>query len=297
MARTAAGPEFRAELPRFVTRTSFDRPPEPTDGTLGGRKGGAMNRYAAASAASDAALPLENFIQAVQSQLDKAQTAMTLKARNLNMPLTFAIKDITLDLRAHVEFAKSEIRIRPAGAERRRGERLPSRVHRDHPADDRGERRGADGRRSRGPRHRRDRRRQSVTRMSAGSSNGSACAPSASCATSRPRAAAETVQRVTGLPVNRLRAALERASAPLVEHVTPVERSPGDTDEGPPLIRLRGRNLLSGGGRRASRWAVKRWRWSPPRTANCCLPRERINGPANWRSCRRPGRRRRWLST
>jgi len=30
--------------------------------------------------------------------------------------LTFAIKDITLDLRAHVEFAKSEIRIRPAGA-------------------------------------------------------------------------------------------------------------------------------------------------------------------------------------
>jgi len=27
VARTAAGPEFRAELPRFVTRTSFDKPP------------------------------------------------------------------------------------------------------------------------------------------------------------------------------------------------------------------------------------------------------------------------------
>ncbi|WP_419815802.1 hypothetical protein [Glacieibacterium sp.] len=27
MARTAAGPEFRAELPRFVTRTAFDKPP------------------------------------------------------------------------------------------------------------------------------------------------------------------------------------------------------------------------------------------------------------------------------
>ena len=52
----------------------------------------------------------------MQSQLDKAQTAMTLKAHNLNMPLTFAIKDITLDLRAHVEFARSEVRIRPAGA-------------------------------------------------------------------------------------------------------------------------------------------------------------------------------------
>ena len=75
-----------------------------------------MNPYAAATAANEAAMPLENFIQAVQSQMDKAQTAMTLKARNLNMPLTFAIKDISLDLRAHVEFAKNEIRIRPAGA-------------------------------------------------------------------------------------------------------------------------------------------------------------------------------------
>ena len=28
MARTAQGPEFRAELPRFVTRTSFDRRPD-----------------------------------------------------------------------------------------------------------------------------------------------------------------------------------------------------------------------------------------------------------------------------
>jgi hypothetical protein len=28
MARTPEGPEFRAELPRFVTRTSFDRLPD-----------------------------------------------------------------------------------------------------------------------------------------------------------------------------------------------------------------------------------------------------------------------------
>ena len=63
----------------------------------------------------NATLPLEHFIQAVQSQLDKAQAAMAMKARNLNLPLTFAIKDITLDLRAHVEFARNEIRIRPAG--------------------------------------------------------------------------------------------------------------------------------------------------------------------------------------
>jgi len=61
-------------------------------------------------------LRLEDFIQAVQSQLDNAQAAMALKARNANLPLTFAIKDINLDLRAHVEFSDSEIRIRPAGA-------------------------------------------------------------------------------------------------------------------------------------------------------------------------------------
>ena len=64
----------------------------------------------------DATLRLEDFIQAVQSQLDNAQAAMAIKARNLNLPLTFAIKDINLDLRAHVEFADSEIRIRPAAA-------------------------------------------------------------------------------------------------------------------------------------------------------------------------------------
>ena len=57
---------------------------------------------------TDATLPLEHFIQAVQSQLDNAQTAMAMKAQNLNLPLTFAIKDITLDLRAQVEFSRSD---------------------------------------------------------------------------------------------------------------------------------------------------------------------------------------------
>lgn len=60
-------------------------------------------------------VPIEVFIQALQSQLDRAQTAMALKARNLNLPLTFAVKDISLDLRAHVEVVKNEIIIRPAG--------------------------------------------------------------------------------------------------------------------------------------------------------------------------------------
>lgn len=206
-----------------------------------------MNAYATASAAAEPALPLENFIQAVQSQLDKAQTAMTLKARNLNMPLTFAIKDITLDLRAHVEFAKSEIRIRPAGANdaeasvfhlvfaaitRPMIEENAATLAIDDPED-----RGIDE--IEGDSLNEDERRQLewIGVRTVGQLRDM-----------EARGGAKTVQRVTGLKVNRLRAALERASAPLVEHVTPVERAAGDTDE-LPLIRLRGRNLLGGGGR------------------------------------------------
>ena len=58
---------------------------------------------------------LEDFIQAVQSQLDTAQARMTLKAQNDRLPLTFAIRDISMDLKAHVEVQRGEVRIRPAG--------------------------------------------------------------------------------------------------------------------------------------------------------------------------------------
>lgn len=66
------------------------------------------------SSASNA-VALEDFIQAVQAQLDTAQTRMTLKAQNDRLPLTFAIRDISMDLKAHVEIAQGEVRIRPAG--------------------------------------------------------------------------------------------------------------------------------------------------------------------------------------
>ena len=66
-------------------------------------------------AVSNNAVALEDFIQAVQSQLDTAQTRMTLKAQNDRLPLTFAIRDISMDLKAHVEMADGEVRIRPAG--------------------------------------------------------------------------------------------------------------------------------------------------------------------------------------
>jgi len=51
----------------------------------------------------------------LQAQLDRAQRAMHTKARNLNLPLTFAVKDISIDLRTHVEVVKNQVRVRPAG--------------------------------------------------------------------------------------------------------------------------------------------------------------------------------------
>jgi hypothetical protein len=72
----------------------------------------------------DAGLPLEHFIQALTSQLDRAQATMALKAR-AGLPLTFAVKDLTLDLRTHVEMVGSVVRLRPAGP----GERDASTLH------------------------------------------------------------------------------------------------------------------------------------------------------------------------
>ncbi|MGH7451623.1 MAG: hypothetical protein ACRENG_09785, partial [bacterium] len=62
---------------------------------------------------NDNSLPIEQFIQALTSQLDRAQDALRLKA--VNRPLTFAVKDLTLDLRSHLEISGSVVRIRPAG--------------------------------------------------------------------------------------------------------------------------------------------------------------------------------------
>jgi hypothetical protein len=63
---------------------------------------------------SDPGLPIEHFIQALTSQLDRVQSSMAMKARVLGYPLTFAVKDLSLDLRTHVEMVGSVVRIRPA---------------------------------------------------------------------------------------------------------------------------------------------------------------------------------------
>lgn len=196
-----------------------------------------------------ATLPLENFIQAVQSQLDKAQAAMAMKARNLNLPLTFAIKDITLDLRAHVEFARSEIRIRPAGA----ADTQASTFHLvftaiTRPMIEENASALADDPQARSIDELEDgelseeHRRQlewvgvrTVDKLQEMSSSGGVNA----------------IGRVTGLPVDRLRQALARAATPALQHVAPAApETPGQPSR---FISVRGRNLLSPNGGLAPR--------------------------------------------
>ena len=191
----------------------------------------------------DANLPLEHFIQAVQSQLDNAQTAMAMKARNLNLPLTFAIKDITLDLRAHVDFAKSEIRIRPAGP----SDKEASVFHLVFTAitrpmieenaiafsEDPGEASLEDLKDDLSEEDRKRLEWSGVRTVS-------------KLRELQERGADRTVERITGLPAERLRKALARTSAPLVADVSPI--SDGDAGPGQPLrARLRGRNFLQNG--------------------------------------------------
>jgi hypothetical protein len=193
---------------------------------------------------SDATLRLEDFIQAVQTQLDNAQAAMAIKARNLNLPLTFAIKDINLDLRAHVEFTHSEIRIRPAAA----GEKEASIFHLvftaitrpaieenavsfstdpdDQPLEELGDELTTD-----------ERKRlewagvRTVKQFQEADERG----------------AVHSIGRVTNLPVERLRKALERASLPVVHRVESLTPDPGEDASEAPLLRVTGRNLVRNG--------------------------------------------------
>ncbi len=67
------------------------------------------------SGVGDLGVPFDVFIQALTLQLDKAQAAMALKARVGKLPLTFAVKDVQLDLRAFVRMVEEDVWVRPAG--------------------------------------------------------------------------------------------------------------------------------------------------------------------------------------
>lgn len=63
----------------------------------------------------EAGVPFDLFIQTLTEQLDKAQAAMAIKARVGKLPLTFAVKEVALDLRAFVQMVDDDVYLRPAG--------------------------------------------------------------------------------------------------------------------------------------------------------------------------------------
>ena len=63
----------------------------------------------------ESGVPFDLFIQALTEQLDKAQASMALKARFAKLPMTFAVRDVSLDLRAFVRIVDDEVWVRPAG--------------------------------------------------------------------------------------------------------------------------------------------------------------------------------------
>lgn len=189
-------------------------------------------------------LRLEDLIQAVQSQLDNAQAAMALRARNANLPLTFAIKDLNLDLRAHVEFADSEIRVRPASP----GDVDSSVFHLvfttiTRPAIEENARTFSD-----------DTDDETLDNLSELSHDDRKRLEWAGVRTIKQLQQVEetnrvsAIGRVTNLPLGRLRAALARVNEPEVSRVEPVHADDGAGGEGrTPLLRVIGRNLVRHG--------------------------------------------------
>jgi hypothetical protein len=189
----------------------------------------------------EAGLPIEQFIHALTSQLDRAQSALALKAR-AGLPLTFAVKDLSLDLRTHVEMVGSVVRIRPAGP----GEAEASILHlalttitrpmieentmqlaADPNEPSLKEVLGSDVSED-------DQRRlewagiHTVEQLREVQRTGGENA----------------IERVAQIPVVRLRAALERASQPRVAGIFPESLDNDDSSGGTTLLRVRGQNLM-----------------------------------------------------
>ena len=185
------------------------------------------------------AMPVEDFLQALTAQLDRAQDTLALKVRT-GRPLTWALKDLSIDLRVFVEVDQGgKVLMRSAGP----NEESASTVHLNLGAitrpmveentlslHDETDSRALDDQRGTWRLDEDDRRKLEMVgvrtigqlqRMSSGAS---------------PQA----VEAMIGLPVDRLRAALEAASHPMVTGHAVVSRGDG------PLLRIQGANLSNG---------------------------------------------------
>lgn len=194
-------------------------------------------------------VPIEQFIQAITGQLDRAQEALALKAR-FGTPLTFAVRDLAMDLRTHVDVVDNEVLLRPAGP----GETDTSVIHlslttitrpmieentRPLSADDG----GPSIKDVLGDELTKDEQRKLEW----------AGVYTVSQLRELPRqASAEVIERVAQLPIGRLRAALSAASRPRVTEVSKVPapdlnqltiKGINLAGNGPPRVLLNG-NLL-----------------------------------------------------
>jgi hypothetical protein len=190
-------------------------------------------------------LPIQDFVQALTRQLDFAQSAMALKARNMKLPMTFAVKDLTLDLRTHVEMVQSEVRLRPAGP----GDKDASILHLalttiTKPMIDENavetlaapeEKTLKEAMAEQGE-HLSDEEQRRLEWVGVNTVS--------QLRDLDKRRGTEAIQRVSSLPVDRLRAALMRAAQPSIARVTPETTPEREGYAAVNRLRIRGQNLL-----------------------------------------------------
>lgn len=195
--------------------------------------------------AREPGVPLEQFIAALTSQLDRAQNAMAIKAR-LGYPLTFAVKDLTMELRAHVEMSGSAIQIRPAGP----GDAQASTIHLALTTITRPmmEENTVQLSAEPGEPSLKEALGDSLSDEERRRLEWAGVQTVAQLVELQRGASTEAIEKVANVPALRLRQALNRASRPIVRDVVPQHIAPGAAPAVPPRLRIRGFNLTSDDG-------------------------------------------------
>lgn len=192
----------------------------------------------------DVGVPFDVFIQALTEQLDKAQALMVMKARVGKLPMTFAVKDVQLDLRAFVQIVDDDIYVRPAGP----GDAAASSIKLGlttitkpmieenaiayQVEDPKFSLREALGK------HVNEDERRRLERIGVRSV--------AQLDELRRAAGADVVARLARMPVNRLQQAMLAASAPRVTQVEQAPALPGAVRPGPSRVHLQLPSLRAG---------------------------------------------------
>jgi len=185
----------------------------------------------------DPGLPVEQFIQALTSQLDRAQDAMALKAHV--RPLTFAVKDLTLDLRAYFGVTGSVVHITPAGP----GDDSASTLHLSLTSITRPMMEENTPHLAVGPDEPtlQEALGNELTTDERRRLEWAGIHTLSQFRELQNRSGESAIEQVASIPAARLKAALERAAQPFVDAVIPVPQQDGSA---PPHLTIRGRNFV-----------------------------------------------------